>query len=85
MLNHHGLRKRPTYNGLVDHSENQQDTITYPDRNATGVMNDMFLNEFHEEYQSIKSMRFMVINDKSNHVYFSMDKSVNVNINSIRE
>ena len=48
-------------------------------------MNDICVNELPEEYQQRKSMILMIPNDKSTHVDFPMDKSINVYINRIRE
>ena len=85
MLNYNGLRKRPTYDGLVDYLEHHQDIIKYPNRTATKIMNDYIFDDFPEDYQQRKSMRFMIPNDKSTQADFPIDQGVNVNINRTRE
>ena len=85
MLNYKGLRTRPTYDYLVDYLGHHQDIIKYPNRMATRVMNELFLNEFPEDYQQIKSMIFIIPNDKSTQVDFPIDQGINVNINRTRE
>ena len=41
-----GLRKRPTYNQVVDYLENEQPKIRYPDRRATFLRNSPYLSQF---------------------------------------
>jgi hypothetical protein len=41
-----GLRKRPTYNQVVDYLENEQPKIKYPDRRATFLRNSPYLSQF---------------------------------------
>ena len=85
MLNFHWLRKRPIYDGLVDYLEHHQEIIKYPNRTATKIMNANIFDDFPEDYQQRKSMRFMIPNDKSTQADFPIDQGVNVNINRIRE
>ena len=40
------LRKRPTYNELIDYLENKQPVIRYPDRRATFLRNSPYLSQF---------------------------------------
>ena len=40
------LRKRPTYNEVVDYLENDQPVIKYPNRNATFLRNSPYLSQF---------------------------------------
>jgi hypothetical protein len=40
------LRKRPTYNEVVDYLENEQPKIKYPDRTATFLRNSPYLSQF---------------------------------------
>ena len=40
------LRKRPTYNELIDYLENKQPVIKYPDRRATFLRNSPYLSQF---------------------------------------
>ena len=42
------LRKRPTYNELVDYLENDQHIIKYPDRVATFLKNSPYLNKYDD-------------------------------------
>ena len=85
MLNYEGLRKRPTYDYLVDYLEHHQEIIKYPNRKATRLMNELFLNEFPDDYQQRKTMRFIIQSDKSTQVDLPIDKGINVNINRTRE
>ena len=41
-----GLRKRPTYNEVVDYLELEQPKIKYPDRRATFLRNSPYLSQF---------------------------------------
>ena len=40
------LRKRPTYNEVIDYLENDQPKIKYPDRRATFLRNSPYLSQF---------------------------------------
>ena len=82
MLNYNGLRKRPTYDSLVDYLEHHQEIITYPNRNATHIMNDNIFDDFTEEYDKQKKMRSMVINktDKSTQTDLYRDNGMTVNL-----
>ena len=51
MLNYKGLRKRQTYDNILDYLEHHQEIITYPNRVATNRMNDNINNE---EYEQLK-------------------------------
>ena len=90
MLNYNGLRKRPTYDGLVDYLEHHQEIITYPNRNATHIMNDNIFDDFTEEYNKQKKMRSMVIiniikADKSTQTDLYRDNGMTVNLKNFRE
>ena len=54
MLNYKGLRKRPSYDGIVDYLEHHQEIIKYPNRIATKIASD---NLFNDEYDQLKQMR----------------------------
>ncbi len=41
-----GLRKRPTYNQVVDYLENEQPKIKYPNRTASFLRNSPYLSQF---------------------------------------
>ena len=41
-----GLRKKPTYNELINSIENDQPKIRYPDRTATLLRNSHYLSQF---------------------------------------
>ena len=41
-----GLRKRPTYNEVIDYLELEQPKIKYPDRRATFLRNSPYLSQF---------------------------------------
>ena len=38
-MKNYGLRKKPTYESLIDYIQNKQPLIKYPDRLATQIMN----------------------------------------------
>ena len=38
-MKNYGLRKKPTYDSLIDYIQNKQPTLKYPDRLATQIMN----------------------------------------------
>ena len=54
MLNYAGLRKRPTFDNLIDYLEHHQEIIKYPNRVSTQRMND---NIFNEEYEQLKNIK----------------------------
>ena len=78
MLNYNGLRKRPTYDGLVDYLEHNQEIIKYPNRTATKIMIDNIFDDFPEDYQQRKTMILIIPNDKETQVDFPIDQGVNV-------
>ena len=47
------LRKRPTYNEIVDYLENDQPKIKYPDRTATFLRNSPYLSQFDGDFSFI--------------------------------
>ena len=53
MLNYTGLRKQPSYDGIVDYLEHHQEIITYPNRKATQIINNG-LGDIFGEYQQNK-------------------------------
>ena len=72
MLHYKGLRKRPTFDTLIDYLEHHQEIIKYPNRVSTQIMND---NIFNEEYEQLKNKRDNAINqllnsDKETQTYF---------------
>ena len=87
MLNYNGLRKTPTYDGLVDDLEHHQEIITYPNRNATHIMNDNIFDDFTEEYDKQKKMRSMVIikTDKTTQTDLYRYNGMTVNLNKIEK
>ena len=44
-VNYDGLRKKPTYESLIDYIQNKQPTLKYPDRLATQIMNSRELSK----------------------------------------
>ena len=54
MLNYKGLRKRPSYDGVVDYSEHHQEIIRDPNRNATRIIDYGFGDIFKETYEQQK-------------------------------
>ena len=56
MLNYQGLRKQPSYDGIVDYLEHHQEIITYPHRKATKIINNG-LGDIFEAYEQQKKIR----------------------------
>ena len=56
MLNYKGLRKQPSYDGIVDYLEHHQEIIKYPSIKATQIINNG-LGDIFGEYQKIKKWR----------------------------
>ena len=50
MLDYKGLRKQPSYDGLVDYLEHHQEIIKYPNRKATKIINNG-LGDIFEAYE----------------------------------
>ena len=44
--NHDGLRRRPTYDEVIDYLENDQPKVKYPDRRATFLRNSPYMTQF---------------------------------------
>ena len=57
MLNYTGLRKQPSYDGIVDYLEHHQEIITYPNRNATKIINNGLGDIFEASEQQKKIRR----------------------------
>ena len=53
MLNYQGLRKQPSYDGIVDYLEHHQEIIKYPKRKATRII-DNGLEDIFETYEQKK-------------------------------
>ena len=49
MINYKGLRKRPTYDELVDFIEKDPERIHYPDRRATELRESPYLTQLDGE------------------------------------
>ena len=84
MLNYKSLRKRPSYDGVVDYLEHHQEIIKYPNRIAT---ND---NSFNDEYEQLKQMRRMRLmnlhnEDKTTQTELYIDMGTNVNLKNYKE
>ena len=89
MLNYRGLRKRPTYDGVVDYLEHHQEIIKYPNRNATRIMASSFEDDMLGTYNQQKQMRKMVIinmlnGDQSTQTDFERENGVQVNLKIIK-
>ena len=83
MLNYKGLRKRQTYDNIIDYLENHQEIIKYPNRVATRRMND---NIFNEEYEQLKQKRYNIFNsDKETQTDFYKHVGMTVNLKNFRE
>ena len=84
MLNYKGLRKRPSYDGVVDYLEHHQEIIKYPNRIATKIASD---NSFNDEYEQLKQMRRMRLmnlrnEDKSTQTELYIDMGISKIIKS---
>ena len=87
MLNYKGLRKRPSYDGVVDYLEHHQEIIKYPNRIATKIASD---NSFNDEYEQLKQMRRMRLlnlhnENKSTQTELYIDMGTNANIKKYKE
>ena len=85
MLNYKGLRKRPSYDGVIDYLEHHQEIIKYPNRIATKIA-----NSFNDEYEQLKQMRRMRLmnmrnEDKSTQRELYINMGMNVNLKNYRE
>ena len=86
MLNYKGLRKRPSYDGVVDYLEHHQEIIKYPNRIATKIASD---NSFNDEYEQLKQRRRMRLlnlhnENKSTQTELYIDMGTNANIKNIK-
>ena len=76
MQNYGGLRKRPTYDSLIDYLQNKQPIIKYPDRLATQIINSRELSNLdglgmvgmEEQQQNImkEQQREVIITQQAN-------------------
>ena len=60
MLNYQGLRKRASYDGLVDYLEHHQEIIKYPNRTASRII-DYGFGDIFETYEQKKKMAGVAI------------------------
>ena len=87
MLNYTGLRKRPTFDNLIDYLEHHQEIIKYPNRISTKIMNN---NSFNEEYEQLKDIKDDAIDkllksDKTTQTDFSRENGMSVNLKKFKE
>ena len=82
MPNYNGLRKQPTFNGLLDDLEHHQEVIKYPNRVATEMTNDNFFNSDYEELKNMRGMAMfdMLKPDRATQTACYRTKGINVNI-----
>ena len=74
---YNGLRKKPTYNVLIDYIQNKQPTIKYPNRLATQIMNskeltkldDLGMGGIEEQEENIakEKQRVILIQQQAEH------------------
>ena len=81
MLNYKGLRKRPTFDNIIDYLEHHQEIIKYPNRISTQIMNDNLFNEEYEQLKNIKdnAIHKLLNSDKATQTYFYKTNGMNVN------
>ena len=75
-MKNYGLRKKPTYDSLIDYIQNKQPTLKYPDRLATQIMNSRELGNLdkigmigmEEQQQNImkEQQREVIITQQAN-------------------
>ena len=75
-MKNYGLRKKPTYDSLIDYIQNKQPTLKYPDRLATQIMNSRELDNLdkigmigmEEQQQNImkEQQRQVIITQQAN-------------------
>ena len=87
MLNYKGLRKQPSFDGLIDYLENHQEKVKYPNRIATEFTNSSFFNSDLEELKNMRGMMMidMLKGDKATQTDFYRTKSTNVNLDKFKE
>ena len=87
MLNYKGLRKRPTFDTLIDYLEHHQEIIKYPNRVSTQRMNDNIFNEEYEQLKDIKddAIDKLLKSDKTTQTDFSRENGMSVNLKKFKE
>ena len=87
MLNYKGLRKRPTFDTLIDYLEHHQEIIKYPSRISTQRMNDNIFNEEYEQRKDIKddAIDKLLKSDKTTQTDFSRENGMSVNLKKFKE
>ena len=88
MLNYKGLRKRPSFDNLIDYLEHHQEIIKYPNIIATQIMNDNYL--FNEEYEQLKNIKDNAIakllnSEKETQTDFYRTNGMSVNLKEFKE
>ena len=62
-----GLRKRPTYEGLINYLFNEQEMIQYPNRMATQMINHPYLTQLDgDDYDHMTEQQLNILRAKMN-------------------
>jgi hypothetical protein len=62
-----GLRKRPTYEGLINYLANEQEMIQYPDRTAKQMRNHPYLTQLDgDDYDHMTEQQLNILRAKMN-------------------
>ena len=87
MLNYKGLRKRPTFDNLIDYLEHHQEIIKYPNIISTQIMNDSLFNEEYEQLKNIKDKAIdkLLNSDKETQTDFYRTNGMSVNLKEFKE
>ena len=87
MLNYTGLRKKTTFDNLIDCLEHHQEIIKYPNRVSTQRMNDNIFNEEYEQLKNIKdsAIEKLLKSDKTTQTDFSRENGMSVNLKKFKE
>ena len=60
-----GLRKRPTYEGLINYLANEQEMIQYPDRTAKQMRNHPYLTQLDgDDYDHMTEQQLAILRAK---------------------
>ena len=91
-MKNYGLRKKPTYDSLIDYIQNKQPIIKYPDRLATQIMNSRELGNLdkigmigmEEQQQNLmkEQQRQVIITQQANRDGSTAKFTINENPNT---
>ena len=66
-VNYKGLHKRPTYEGLINYLQNEQETIQFPNRAAKQARNHPYLTQLDgDDYDHMTEQQLSILRAKMN-------------------